>query len=149
MLAQYHSHSLEETQGIAAEIAHELSTGATLGLIGTLGAGKTAFVQGLAIGLGIEADAYVSSPTFALIHEYAPGRGTACRAPTLFHFDLYRLNHFEELIDIGFEDYTQKASICVLEWADMFPELRSFLTHEVQIEVVGEEERKITITATP
>ncbi len=148
------THTPEETRKFASEFAKSLPSNAVIGLIGDLGAGKTVFIQGMAEGLGIDPECYVTSPTFALIHEYRKdGAAPVLRsssateggsgAPTLTHFDLYRLNSFDELIDIGFEDYTQGDGICALEWANRFEELK--LTHRVEIEIVSEEERQIII----
>ena len=131
------SHSPEETRTIAAQFTRDLPPQATVGLSGPLGAGKTVFVQGMAEGLGIDPDAYVRSPTFALIHEY-DGK--------LSHFDLYRLQNFDELLDIGFEDYAHAPKICVLEWADRFEELEPYLTHRIEIVIVDSEQRQIRIT---
>lgn len=78
-------------------------------LEGTLGAGKTTFAQGVALGLGVTED--VTSPTFALVHEY---RG---RLP-LFHMDLYRLASEEEFEQIGGWEYLRRGGVCLIEWAD-------------------------------
>jgi tRNA threonylcarbamoyladenosine biosynthesis protein TsaE len=86
-------------------------------LNGELGSGKTTFVQGLAAGLGIAER--LTSPTFALVHEYQSPQGLL-----LFHFDLYRLGSAEEVFDLGFEDYLrQPRSLCLFEWAERFPEI--------------------------
>ncbi len=126
----------EQTRDLAANFARQLPPHAIVGLSGTLGAGKTVFVQGMAVGLGIDPEGYVTSPTFALIHEYGK----------LIHFDLYRLNSFAELLDIGLEDYAAQEGILVLEWANRFPELVKQLTHRIEIEIVKEETRRITIS---
>jgi len=81
-------------------------------LIGDLGAGKTEFVKGLALGLGIDDD--VTSPTFTILHEF---RG---RLP-LFHMDFYRLCEERELDEIGFDAYLNRGGICAIEWGDKFP----------------------------
>ena len=86
------SASPEETRLIASEFS--LSAGTVLSLIGDLGAGKTEFVKGLAIGLGIDNE--VTSPTFTVVHEYRGGR------LPLFHLDFYRLNEERELDEVGF-----------------------------------------------
>ncbi|HEY6362847.1 MAG TPA: tRNA (adenosine(37)-N6)-threonylcarbamoyltransferase complex ATPase subunit type 1 TsaE, partial [Vicinamibacterales bacterium] len=88
--------SEEETQDVAREFATSLGAGDVVLLSGTLGAGKTAFVRGLAVGLGVAKDD-VSSPTFTLIHEYRGGR------LTLYHADLYRLSR-AATVDIGLEE---------------------------------------------
>ena len=101
--------SEEETESCGEELARELSPGSVVALYGDLGAGKTAFVRGLARGLGIRES--VSSPTFTIVNEY-PG------SIPLFHFDMYRLRDEQELFDIGWEDYLDRYGICALEWSE-------------------------------
>lgn len=138
--------SPEKTQQAGSEFAGSLEPGSVVGLIGPLGAGKTTFIQGMAQGLGIDPEAYVTSPTFAIIHEYETA-GAASSAPTLYHFDLYRLRSFDELIGVGLEDYIHRGGICVIEWADRFEELGSLLTHRVTISIEDENARRIEIGA--
>lgn len=90
-----------------------LSAGTTVLLYGDLGAGKTAFVRGLAEGLGIE-PGEVSSPTFTLVREY---RGPRC---TLQHVDLYRLSP-AEVTDLALDDLLDEATIMAIEWAERLP----------------------------
>src|SRR6266851_2259639 len=97
----------------------ELLQGSELLLLdGQLGTGKTTLTQGLAQGMGITD--VVSSPTFTLLKEYA-GQLTPdghAKGPALYHFDLYRLDNPEEIIDLGFEDYFFGDGVCVIEWAE-------------------------------
>jgi len=106
------TNSPEETRAVAKELAEELKIGDVVLLEGDLGAGKTTFIQGLAEGLGVPEDYYVSSPTFALINEY-PGR------LTLYHIDLYRLEP-EEVEDLGLEDLLAQG-VLAIEWAERLP----------------------------
>lgn len=101
----------------AARRADELRGGEVLALCGELGAGKTHFTQGLASGLGIDASA-VTSPTFTLVHEYGGGR------LPIFHFDFYRMEAAQEVLEIGWEEYLDEPhGVVVVEWANKFPEL--------------------------
>lgn len=106
----YLSNSTEETERIGEELARKLSGGAIISFSGDLGAGKTAFVRGLARGLGITER--VTSPTFTIVNEYEGG------VFPLFHFDLYRLGGSDELYDIGWEDYLARNGICAVEWSE-------------------------------
>ncbi len=95
-------------------LAAQLKPGAILALAGELGAGKTQLTKGITAGLGCEAE--VSSPTFALVQEYHGGR------LPVYHFDLYRLEAAGELWNIGWDDYLEGNGVCVVEWADKFPQ---------------------------
>ena len=103
------THSAEETRIVGASLAAMLLPGDVLSLSGDLGAGKTVFVQGLAGALGVEHR--VTSPSFTLIHQY---RG---RYP-LVHLDVYRLDSFQEVLDLGFEEFLDSTSIVVVEWGE-------------------------------
>lgn len=129
------SHSPEETERVGAELAATLAPGAVLALFGDLGAGKTAFVRGLARGLGI--DFPVSSPTFNIVNEY-PG------PVPLFHFDLYRLSGTEELYDLGWEEYLDRGGVVAVEWSERAPEAFPAGTLRVTLEKTGENSRRIT-----
>jgi tRNA threonylcarbamoyladenosine biosynthesis protein TsaE len=102
--------SQEDTERLAEALAARLRAGDVLLLSGPLGAGKTAFVRGLARGLGIDADE-VSSPTFTLLHEYGGGR------LRLFHADLYRLGH-GDAADLGLEEAGVQDGVLAVEWPD-------------------------------
>jgi tRNA threonylcarbamoyladenosine biosynthesis protein TsaE len=104
------SSSEDETRAIAAAMAPTLQPGAVLLLSGDLGAGKTAFVRGLAEGLGLEAD-QVTSPTFALVHEYRGGR------LPLIHVDLYRLDA-ADLAEIGLDEDLAAVGVVAVEWPE-------------------------------
>ena len=103
------SHSESETEFFGEQLAKALSAGDVIAFTGDLGMGKTAFVRGLARGLGCRS--HVSSPTFTIVNEY--------NGPIpLFHFDMYRLHSSEELFDIGWEDYLSRGGICAVEWSE-------------------------------
>lgn len=104
------SNSADETRALGRRLAPRLLPGTVIAFTGDLGAGKTAFVSGLAEGLGIRDR--VTSPTFTIVNEYAGGR------LPLFHFDLYRLGGADELFDIGWEDYLARGGVCAVEWSE-------------------------------
>jgi tRNA threonylcarbamoyladenosine biosynthesis protein TsaE len=132
------THSEDETATVARELAAGLNPGDVLLLSGTLGAGKTAFVRGLASGLGVDPED-VSSPTFTLVHEYRGGR------LTLYHADLYRLEKVATE-DLGLEELGVKDGVLAIEWPDRLahalPGARA-----INIEIVGESTRRITWAA--
>ncbi len=101
--------SVDETRIVGAALAPMLLPGDVISLTGDLGAGKTALVQGIAAASGVEDR--VTSPTFTIVHHY---RG---RYP-LIHIDVYRLNSFQEVIDLGFEEFLDPQSVVLVEWGD-------------------------------
>ena len=130
------THSEAETEAFGRTIAKMLPVPSVVCLYGELGAGKTAFVRGLAAGMGITAP--VSSPTFTIVNEYSGD-------PELIHFDMYRLHSADELFDIGWEDYLNRGAICAVEWSENVSD--AFFGDEicVTIEKTGDTSRKITI----
>jgi len=106
---QYHTHSVEETESLAASLASRCSPGCVVALFGGLGAGKTAFVRGLARGLGCAGE--VCSPTYAIMNEYA-GK------PPLAHFDMYRVEGWESLESTGWFDYLGGGYVLAVEWSE-------------------------------
>lgn len=128
--------SEQETIEVARELAATLLAGGVVLLSGNLGAGKTAFVRGLAAGLGID-PAEVSSPTFTIVHEYRGGR------LALYHADLYRLER-TALEDIGLEEMGVKDGVLAIEWPDRLTHAISDAT-EVTMEIVDETTRKIVV----
>lgn len=105
-----YSQSEKETEQIGQELAETLSPGTVVAFTGDLGAGKTAFVRGMARGLRISAR--VTSPTFTIVNEYEGG------ILPLFHFDMYRLRSSDELFDIGWEDFLRRGGVCAVEWSE-------------------------------
>ena len=110
MTTTHTTHSEDETQAVARELASRFGPGDVVLLSGNLGAGKTAFVRGLAIGLGVD-PGDVSSPTFTLIHEYRGGR------LVLYHADLYRLGRAASE-DIGLEEAGARDGVLAIEWPE-------------------------------
>ena len=107
---EYRSNSPGETEALGAALAKLLWPGAVVAFTGDLGAGTTAFVRGMAQGLGVAGR--VTSPTFTIVNEYEGGR------LPLFHFDLYRLASSDELFEIGWEDYLRRGGVCAVEWSE-------------------------------
>ena len=97
------------------EFGEAAGAGEVFGLVGDLGAGKTHFTKGLVAGAGCETE--VTSPTFSLVQEYRGGR------LPVFHFDFYRIESADELLALGWDDYLDAGGLCIVEWADKFPEL--------------------------
>jgi tRNA threonylcarbamoyladenosine biosynthesis protein TsaE len=128
--------SEDETRMVAASLATELAAGAVLLLHGDLGAGKTAFVRGLAEGLGVPDDA-VSSPTFTLVHEYRGGR------LPLYHADLYRLGPGASLDDLGLDEAADEGVVAI-EWPERLSRPVPGAI-DVRIDITGDTDRSITI----
>lgn len=97
------------TEEIGEKIAAQLKGGEVIALFGGMGMGKTAFTRGLARGLGIKGG--VSSPTFALVHEY---HGKL----TVYHFDMFRVSGWDDLYSTGFFDYLDTGAVLVIEWSE-------------------------------
>ena len=107
---EFITHSEAETEALGEKLARSLpERGIVIAMYGELGAGKTAFVRGLARGL--EVDGAVTSPTFTIVNELYGKRD-------LFHFDMYRLGSTDELFDIGWEDYLDRGGVCAVEWSE-------------------------------
>jgi tRNA threonylcarbamoyladenosine biosynthesis protein TsaE len=132
------SHSVEETESIAGELAKTLIAGDCIALEGPLGAGKTQFIRGLAMALGANPRA-VSSPTFVLLNIYRGGR------LTLFHLDAYRTGGADDFESIGFAELLEQQGVVVAEWADRITRILPDRRIQIAIEVLGESERRITI----
>jgi tRNA threonylcarbamoyladenosine biosynthesis protein TsaE len=149
------SYSSTQTQHLGMCLGNLLRGGELILLEGRLGTGKTTFTQGLAQGLGI--NDVINSPTFTLLKEYkgqprfapeAPARATRQVGLTLYHFDLYRLDDPEEIIDLGFEDYFYSSGVCVIEWADKAEEFWPAEQLCVQIKMMSETKRELLFMAT-
>lgn len=108
----------EAMREFGAKMGKQLKSGDVVALIGDLGAGKTHLTQGIALSKGYHGA--VTSPTFALVNEYLAGDDGEL---DVFHFDVYRLEDAEELLEIGWEDYLDREGLIIIEWADKFPEL--------------------------
>lgn len=131
------SHSVDETKDFAKNFAKTLSGGTVLCMYGDLGAGKTAFVQGMAEGLLV--GDYVSSPTFTIINEYEG------ELP-LYHFDVYRISDSDEMYEIGYDEYINSDGICVIEWAELIEDILPDDRIKVTInKLIEDDDREIII----
>ena len=129
--------SAEETREAGAAFIKHLVPGDVVALHGNLGSGKTTFVQGMVRGLGLEEQ--VSSPTFALIHEYG-------YPPRFFHIDCYRETSVERWMQIGLPDYFDREAISAIEWADHVAALLPKRTYQLTfIHGEGDHERVIKV----
>lgn len=136
-MAVFDTNSRAETVALGQRLAARLVPGSLVSFTGGLGAGKTAFTEGLAKGLGCIDP--VSSPTFAIVNYYRGPRPLA-------HFDLYRISTEEDLNAAGFYDFLDQGAIVAAEWSENFAELLALENPiTVSIERTGEESRRITI----
>lgn len=134
----FRSSSPDQTAAFARRLVREFEPGTVLALIGPLGSGKTAFVKGLAAGLGIPPREAVS-PTFTLIHEHAG------RVP-LFHADLYRLTDPAQAAELGLDDYAERGGILAVEWAERAGGFLPDAAVTITFRVTGPRSRAITVT---
>ncbi|MDJ0722237.1 MAG: tRNA (adenosine(37)-N6)-threonylcarbamoyltransferase complex ATPase subunit type 1 TsaE [Desulfobacterales bacterium] len=134
----FESDSPDATRRIAARIGRRATPGLVLPITGDLGSGKTCFVQGLARGLGVPAEVYVTSPSYTLVNSYEG------RLP-LHHVDLYRLEG-GDLDDIGLYDLMAPPAITAIEWPERMAVDRPASAVTVRLEVVDAERRRLTLT---
>ncbi len=133
---KYLSNSSKETIELGRKLGKLLSKGDAVSLIGNLGSGKTWFTKGIALGLDIDCDTVVTSPTFSLVNEYE-GR---C---ILYHMDLYRLESFSDVVLSGLEEYFHDENVVVVEWGGRFPDIFPEKRIEVKIDIVDKGKRRI------
>lgn len=136
-MEKYITKSYEETVNLAARIAKKLPKGTVIGYLGDLGAGKTAFTTGLVKGLGIDAD--VSSPTFAICNAYHS------EDKTLYHFDMYRIDGWDDLYSTGFFDYLETDAYIAAEWSENIYGALPDDAVIVEISKLSDNEREIKI----
>ena len=130
--------SAAETVELGRQIGAFLLPNEVIALTGTLGAGKTTLIQGIAAGLGVKD--YVTSPTFIIINEYQG------RLP-LYHFDLYRLEDLGSIEELGVEEYFQRGGVCLIEWAERMTELLPAKRETIEIKLIDENEREICVSS--
>lgn len=105
----FRSESVAMTEEYGRRLAQDLRSGTVIALFGGMGMGKTAMVRGIASGMGLDAE--VSSPTFALVHDYGG-------QPPLVHFDMFRVTTWDDLYSTGFFDYLDAGAVLVVEWSE-------------------------------
>ena len=132
------TNSAEETISAAEDFAKLLRAGDAVLYTGEMGAGKTQFTKGIAKHFGCTDP--VTSPTFAIVNEYR------CEPP-IFHFDLFRIDSYDDLYATGFFDYPDRGGIICIEWSENIPDLAEELgdVWKVDIQKTGENQRKIFI----
>ena len=129
---------LEETEEFGKKLGNLLQSGDLLSLTGDLGAGKTTLTKSIGIGLGVED--YITSPTFTLINEYE-GR------VKVYHFDVYRLEDEEDLLDLGYEDYFYSNGVTIVEWGDKVENILPSDRINLEIEKgEDQDERMVTLS---
>ncbi len=126
--------SPQETESLGARLAGKMQTG-VVALTGEMGAGKTVFVRGMAEGLGLPGD-LVSSPTFALVQEYGE---------KLVHFDMYRVETWEDLYATGFFEYLDSGALIAVEWSENISRALPGHTVQVRFERISPTERRICV----
>jgi tRNA threonylcarbamoyladenosine biosynthesis protein TsaE len=136
LFTTYTSASLKETLSIGKQLVEAINPGTVVALSGSLGAGKTAFVKGIAKGLGIKAE--ITSPTFTIVSIY---EGNI----PLYHVDLYRIHELDELDDIGLEEIMYKDGITAIEWPEIADSLLPEYTIRVNIQIQKNGTRSIHI----
>lgn len=137
VLLRFNSHSVSDTESIAEKLGKNVQSGDVIAYFGGLGMGKTAFTRGLAKGMGIRAD--VSSPTFAIVNDYGGN-------PPLVHFDMYKVESWDDLYSSGFFDYLDMGAVLAVEWSENIENALPDNTIRVTIEQGDSpEERIITI----
>jgi len=128
-----------DTIRVGQEIGRLLLEGDVVGLVGELGTGKTWLTKGIALGLGVNPKTIVTSPSFTLVNEYQ-GR------VALFHMDVYRLGSRDEALSAGIEENIHSGAVIVLEWADRWPEILPEHTLMVELFILDDHRRTITLS---
>jgi len=132
------SHNESETIALAKKLAPLFRPGDLVVLKGELGAGKTAFVRGLAEALGLDREA-VNSPSFTIVNEY-PGERP------MYHLDLYRINDPTELDEIGWDEYLQRPGLIVVEWGDKAGDYLPSRYYMISFRIIDEQTREINVS---
>jgi len=135
------THSPEETVALGRELVALLTPPKLVVLRGSLGAGKTTLVKGIAEGFDAAAEDEVTSPTFTLVHEY---RGPSVN---VYHIDLYRVDTPRQLETLGLDDLVGEHNLLLVEWGDKFSRFVNESDLEIALERMGENDRKVRVFA--
>lgn len=118
--------SLSEISTAAKQFVAAMGDNTIFAFYGHMGAGKTTFIKAICEELGVKD--VITSPTFAIVNEYTDGHGEP-----VYHFDFYRIKKQEEVYDIGFEDYVESGSVCLMEWPELIEDILPADTVKVSI----------------
>ena len=132
--------SLDKIDDAAHEFLALMGDSTIYAFYGSMGAGKTTFINALSKALGVEDDS-TSSPSFSIINEYR----SDTTAELIYHFDLYRLESLEEAFDIGVEDYFDSGALCLIEWPERVEDILPDDTVRVEIKVLPDDSREIVV----
>lgn len=136
-----HVENIEGLPAAAGEFLSLMGDETVYAFRGEMGAGKTTFISALSQALGVDTDE-ANSPSFAIVNEYRSGT----TAELIYHFDLYRLDNLEEVMDIGFEDYLDSGALCLIEWPEIVADILPDDTVWVDIRSNDDGSRDITVT---
>lgn len=137
---EFISNNTESTSSFGTALGRFMLKGQVVALSGELGAGKTTLIKAICKGAGIPDDIVVSSPSYTLVNEYDG------KIP-VYHFDFYRLEGAKDIHELGYDEYLDGDGISLVEWADIAPEIIPPEHLELKIDIRGESERKLTLTA--
>ena len=132
------SSSLETTADLGKKLGSICEPGDVICLAGDLGAGKTTMAQAIAAGAGVDQSEYVSSPTFAILHEYGG------RIP-IYHMDFYRLGSSEDVVELGLEDYFYGDGLTMIEWFERASDLLPESVLNIELSYINETSREILL----
>ncbi len=135
----YTTISAEETVKLGSRLGAVLRENDVIALVGELGTGKTWFTKGIGLGLGIPPDVVITSPSFSLVNEYE-GRYI------FFHMDGYRLESLYDFLSAGLDEYLHQDAVVAMEWADRWPEILPEWNVTVEIVLIDEQTREITLS---
>ncbi len=135
-IEEYITHSPEETALLGKKLAADMHSVSVVALYGGLGAGKTAFVSGVAA--GFECIQRASSPTYNIVNEYYGSRRVC-------HFDMYRITDSDRLYEIGWEEYVDSDALCIVEWSENIEDALPPDCWKITIEKLSETDRKIRV----